>query len=443
MNKDLYQKIYQKISNYESIDLNYPIISEKILELSLKERKFFFLYSLYEYLSHASHPVKKKIVFENYIDFYKFDYEWMKFVYLYIYELYLNKIYSPLRVDLLTHIMDICFHISPLWTKDIYEIYKKYKHKLIFSEAVLLSSNGSTSSELVSYPWGPNFNILKDSIWNMIHKRTIGISDRKYWISEITNNKTVISDFIINEGKRISLGYDFRDIKELYDSIWITNCTVLNKISSNDDLMSYIKNNNIRISLTSSDSSMYNFSVLNDYGIPWTDQMRSWKEGTTFYTCKYGLKHWLENLFYCTEDKKIIDLLNFKNSWWRENNPDDIWIQNEEWKRCKCGQWYRNLNFRPHAVKWFVDKYGNQSEFLPENILNFIKDYEYVQIIQQSNKRDFYIHSNKDLKEEEIFRLKNLIRKLYRSSDFNMIFKKEIYKIGRNKYPVFYSCYEK
>jgi hypothetical protein len=83
--------------------------------------------------------------------------------------------------------------------------------------------------------------------------------------------------------------------------------------------------------------------------------MHAWKEGAAFYTCEHEKTHWMEEIFYC-EHQKVIDLFNIKNDWWRYeiSNPDDI-FPTSEFNQCKCGAMRREMNFMPHASRWFHD----------------------------------------------------------------------------------------
>jgi len=380
--------------------------------------------------------------------------------YLEIYENYINNPIAHKKSErLILNLFNFQSHVASKWTENLYQIWIKRKKEInLYENYSNLKTNGSTNLIPTEYKWGPSFNIFKNKAWYFQH-RFWKISN-KYWIRIINSGKNEISSSkqgIKNEGIIFDLNINtFLKNKNNFDflnSCWIIDPMSLNILIKNHEILNHIKKNEITVSLTECSSEAYDFLTLRDFGIPWTNQMRSWKEGTAFYTCPYGKKHWMENLFYCTEDKKIVDLFNLYNDWWMEEdaNPDNIWPIEKEFKQCECGTWYREMNFQPHAIKSIITEnkyisfYNNpRSMHLYSSYdLSFIKKYEYFQVVQQKDLKTFHIHINKNPSEKELEKIKNLINNLYESVNTNIIITHNKFKVGfNNKRPLFWSLYE-
>ena len=399
--------------------------------------------------------LNKKHVFRLFLDKFKDNHEIIEQWYLHAYEKYINDP-SEINREIMFDFMRKFDHISSPWTNKLYHIWKEKRKINKKIKLITLRTNGSTNIVPTKFNWSSDFNYLRDHIWNYQHKYFNNKLNKKYWINPSFQGKSNILNSFRCEGIQVELNIlkkDFIDLNELIESCWIINPMSLNLLIQYPDILKYIQNNNICISVTESDSSTYNFSILDKYQIPWTNQMRSWKEGTAFYTCPYGKKHWMENTFYCTEDKKIVDLFNLYNDWWMEEdaNPDNIWPIEKEFKQCECGTWYREMNFQPHAIKSIITEnkyisfYNNpRSMHLYSSYdLSFIKKYEYFQVVQQKDLKTFHIHINKNPSEKELEKIKNLINNLYESVNTNIIITHNKFKVGfNNKRPLFWSLYE-
>ena len=154
-------------------------------------------------------------------------------------------------------------------------------------------------------------------------------------------------------------------------------------------------------------------------------------------------KHWMENLFYCTEDKKIIDLFNLHNDWWMKNdsNPDNIWPLEDEFKQCECGTWYREINFQPHAIKWHEDCYGKPVSYA--KTYGFFCDTDIInkiQIIQIDNIDGIFdVYSLFLISENEKKIIKKYIRKICKFKIYKIRYKIGRYCVGNNhKIPTFW-----
>jgi phenylacetate-coenzyme A ligase PaaK-like adenylate-forming protein len=88
----------------------------------------------------------------------------------------------------------------------------------------------------------------------------------------------------------------------------------------------------------------------------WCDQMRCWDGGATFFTCKYGTYHLLDNLSHVEEkDGKMIstDYFSLQSPFLNYWNGDMCKIE-EEYKICPCGRNYRPFKMienRPFSIK--------------------------------------------------------------------------------------------
>ena len=367
--------------------------------------------------------------------------------YLQAYEKYVKNPYNQSKIFsfLKTH-----FDTSSQWTQELYQIWKKKNHHVELSKSyVKLSTSGSTKFIKSNYKWGPNFSYIRDEVHGYHHR--FWNFKNKYWINLIKAGKCKFYPKAIkNEGQLFSLNIrDFLFKTDNYsflaNSCWIINPINLNVLIKNKKILDFIKKNEIFISLTETDPSCYDFSILDEYKIPWTNQMRSWKEGTSFYTCPYKKRHWMENLFYCTEDKKIIDLLNFHNNWWMNSdaNPDNIWPLEKEFKQCECGTWYREMNFQPHSIKWFYNHLGQSSDYsykINRSLHQVIEKFDYFQIIQKNDLKTFYLHTNRRPSTKESELIKVFIFNIFENYSYILKMENYLFNSGSgNKQPLFWS----
>ncbi|MFW5794567.1 MAG: hypothetical protein ACOCV1_03680 [Bacillota bacterium] len=359
--------------------------------------------------------------------------DFIKPIYLEIYRNYLlnprNEFYKELFLLFLLKTKKI----ASIWTEDCYNIWKNTKK--ISGNYEILKSNGSIDSNKKEYKWGPNFQEIRDVLFCCNHDIESLENIKRYWI--IPALKTNLGFNIQNEGVNTNLGPDFQEYSDNFNSsIWILNGVNFNIILKYKNIIPFIKENNITISLTEMDYSAYNFNDIDNIKI--IDQMRNWKEGTSFYTCEYNIKHWMENVFYCSSNKKIIDLLNFQSQYDSKDNSDKIFPIEKQFKQCKCGQFYREMNFEPHYIKWFSDYRGLPCSFNFSEDFYFIKDYDYFQIIQEKEMENFRIHSYPAVSTADLFAVKKMLLKAYKSPRFNVKTTIGRYYVN-NKIPVFWS----
>lgn len=85
------------------------------------------------------------------------------------------------------------------------------------------------------------------------------------------------------------------------------------------------------------------------------DHMRCWDGGASFFTCRDGNYHLMDNLSWCEDvDGRLVstDYFNFSSPFVRYWNGDVCSI-GEYYQRCDCGRLYRNFDFlenRPFSL---------------------------------------------------------------------------------------------
>jgi hypothetical protein len=190
------------------------------------------------------------------------------------------------------------------------------------------------------------------------------------------------------------------------------------------------------LSVTNYDCTGYDFSILKEHEISLVNQMTSWKEGTSFFTCSHGKQHFLENMFYSTPDHNIVDLFNFNNTW--HGNPDQIWPLGD-FQQCECGFWYREMNFQPCAIKGIKNYRGETIDTLDFTTYLLKESYEFFQIVQQKDGKTFQLHSSKTMHPWDYRFVYNWICKKY-GKEVEIQQVGDLYSVGsRLKNPIFWS----
>lgn len=86
------------------------------------------------------------------------------------------------------------------------------------------------------------------------------------------------------------------------------------------------------------------------------DHMRSWDGGATFFTCRHGTYHLMDNLSWVEEmDGRLVstDYFNLASPFLRYWNGDHCSLE-DSYRRCGCGRLYRPFRFlesRPFSLK--------------------------------------------------------------------------------------------
>lgn len=346
---------------------------------------------------------------------------------------YKNYLLDPLNeIDQTLYDIKYYSYISSQWTNDLYEIYQKY-FKFKDFEYLVLTSSGSSNFFKSNYKWGPNTKKFIDTVWDMYHR--FYKFQNKYWLN-YSSDKTVLHSHVRCEGKVLNIC--FRELDKIEDllnnSVLITNPINLSRLISNFNFLNILNKSRSVISLTEIDSSFFNFDIVK---IPIINQMRSWKEGTGFYTCPFGKFHFTENLFF-VDDKKIIDLYNFHST--DSVNVDEIYPIENNFNICECGTYYRSFNFKPQAIRWFYNAKGQISSRIKPLTQNDLENYyEYFQIIQNRNTFKIIV-PNKYITDNDYTKVKYFIYDVYQDIGVNIEIDDKIFYPGTSyKAPIFWA----
>jgi hypothetical protein len=192
------------------------------------------------------------------------------------------------------------------------------------------------------------------------------------------------------------------------------------------------------ISLTETDASAI-MPIIEQIGVPVINQMVSWQEGTSFYTCPFGNMHFLDFLF-AVQDDKIIDFLNMAPGSGQSGNPDQI-VPSGPLTTCQCGVVYRPYRFQWCAVKSIVDYGGRTMDPTAPSVLlvDTISKCAFFQIVQQADPSVFALHVDKPLDEHQMTIVKNFCIRLFKHT-VQIELRLEPFYVGENKKaPVFWS----
>ncbi|MFW5794840.1 MAG: hypothetical protein ACOCV1_05095 [Bacillota bacterium] len=313
-----------------------------------------------------------------------------------------------------------------------------------------LRSNGSSKSENQEYVWGPTY-IMRDLMY--IIEQLFYMDYSSEYLHHYQMIKSPIKELIYGGGifyrfqlKLLSpediFEFNLQDIKNSDKIIIETDPFSLQLLSKNNKFKEFAISKGVVFGITDYSPDEFNFSELEHENIKIVNKMRNWKEGTSFYTCPYGNKHWTENLFYCTKHKRVLDLYNIYNDWWEESsNSDAIWPLETTFKQCNCGCYYREINFEPHCINSFKDKNGDFINLVGLKVYNLNKKYKFIQIVQTKDRNIFNIHVwPKEINEKDFNKIKSYIIHNYKSDNVKIEIKNYPYKVGnRNKRPTFWS----
>jgi phenylacetate-coenzyme A ligase PaaK-like adenylate-forming protein len=188
-------------------------------------------------------------------------------------------------------------------------------------------------------------------------------------------------------------------------------------------LIKYIKKNNFKknichlLSHTTQFPRQEDFEFLKNNGNidHFCDHMRCWDGGVTFFTCKFGTRHLLDNFSWAWEgeNKKLIctDYFNLATPFINYWNGDLCEII-DEYQKCECGRFFRPfkmLQNRPFEIK------GPTRLIEIQNKINNLEFKDKISQVQ-FDLLNVNIHAEK-LNKQEIFQLevilKDFILKIY------------------------------
>lgn len=201
------------------------------------------------------------------------------------------------------------------------EHFKKNKDDILFCEPTpqpYLNSHGRSRNSIVHYA---NFDIYK--------------SDPLYFFSNLfdylSNNPI---DIFFSSGPTIS-----------------SMCHYIKKLGYNNKI-SYLLSQTNEMMIQEDARFLI---VDNNYFDNICDHMRCWDGGASFFTCKFGNYHIMDNLSWCEEiEGKLIstDYFNFISPFIRYWNGD-ICSLSSDFLRCDCGRLFREFEFlenRPFSI---------------------------------------------------------------------------------------------
>lgn len=294
------------------------------------------------------------------------------------------------------------------WALEKSDIYKAlYQSDRIFTKNDLLnkkawyvsqlkdtsgirSTSGSTTGDPFSYAIYNRYAkfLIDDQHWNLI-LREFGLNDHHikitilYYFKDtlsvfpdnefIRSDHTVSSQFQYNHGSR-DCSIDYINFKDFGSTDWyeklfnylsgteidiiISTGPIINQLCEEIRKRNYSKKLCYLLSHSNEFPLQKDFKFLKKEKLIeyHCDHMRCWDGGATFFTCKFGTYHLLDNITYHKSvNNKLITIDYFSlaapfiNYW----NGDLCKIENE-YLRCECGRLYhpfRMMENRPFALK--------------------------------------------------------------------------------------------
>ena len=247
------------------------------------------------------------------------------------------------------------------------------------------------------------------TVYKRIIKRNkwLSPSTKKYALLKLENiNLQVGSPKILRENSRLFFNYLFAYIQKTPIDVMLTPgsavrsmCAEIKRYGFNGKICKLLSNTNEYMLPEDKD-----FLISNKFVDHICDHMRCWDGGGSFFDCKYGTSHLMDNMAWAIEkNEKLVatDYFSlpspFVNFW----NGDKCEIKNK-YQRCQCGRLYRPFKFlenRPFAVK------GNSIKEYREKIVACGID-GIKQVRCELNS--FVISSTRKLSEQERQQVKNI-----------------------------------
>lgn len=282
------------------------------------------------------------------------------------------------------------YKLDRIFTKDDLLNKEAWYVDQLKDKRVISSTSGSTTGDPFSYAIYKKYVpfLMNNQHWNLILKE-FGLGDMhiritvlyyfKDTLTVFPDNGFVRSDHVVSNQSQYNHGskdcsIDYVNFKDFGSNKWYEQ--LFNYLSgSNIDLIistgpiinqlcEEIRQRKYSKKLCYLLSHSNEFPLVRDFDFLKTNQlidyhcdhMRCWDGGATFFTCKFGTYHLLDNITYHKSiDNKLVttDYFSlaapFVNYW----NGDICSIENE-YLRCECGRLYRPfkmLENRPFALK--------------------------------------------------------------------------------------------
>lgn len=319
--------------------------------------------------------------------------------------------YKPICRDLLLHeeglvqqTIDILRRNISTWADKHSEIYKTKKHLAFLgkvdlvdkskwyvdcmrAESMPMKSSGSTTGEGFEYlRWEPFLYFIEGENHYDLVLDEYGIRDRPHIMylfkssfgegSRYVNVTSESKNFMEHHGTRRTASVHYANTKfqkekeEMFgrylirylgtkniDVIFAPGpqikklCSYARKENYKGKLCSLLSNSNEKLLQEDADFLLGNGLVSHI-----CDHMRCWDGGASFFTCRDGNCHIMDNLSWCVEvDGKLVSTdyfsltCPFVNYW----NGDRCQM-GDKYSRCSCGRLYRDFKFlenRPFAIK--------------------------------------------------------------------------------------------
>ena len=314
------------------------------------------------------------------------------------------------------------YYLNRIFTKDDLLDKSKWYVEHLQKDSVISSTGGSTTGEPFSYAIYKKYVpfLMNDQHWNLIlkefdlYKNHIKITILYYFkdtLSVFPGENFVGTDHTVSKQSQYNHGskdcsVDYINFKDFGSSSWydklfdylsevnidliISTGPIINQLCEEIRKRKYSKKLCYLLSHSNEfplqrDFEFLKINKLIDYHC---DHMRCWDGGASFFTCKFGTYHLLDNVTYHKSiNNKLVttDYFSlaapFVNYW----NGDVCEIE-DEYSRCQCGRLYRPfkmLENRPFALKG-TTKLTSIKEQISK--LDFKKDLTQVQF-ELSNVR--------------------------------------------------------
>lgn len=291
--------------------------------------------------------------------------------------------------DVSDELLDYYFHASPVYD----------------SEHKRLISNGTSSmrKEDREYWFGPLFNPVREIVENFIRTRTFD----PYFRLILSTNFPVSKNESFEVGRvHVDISdynYGYRLIDEIEKQKDKDKIFCLYSFPNNIHsfgylpyLVDYFCNQKNFIISSSNREAFFDDTLLIRRGIVVNDNMVNWRSGVSFYTCQFGKRHGLRNI-YGKRNGRYYNLININC---KEGTPiDDLVYYSKE--SCPCGRSFVLEDIIPHYE--FCPKRNDGSFIFDLSLARKIKHQWYtVQFVENDGKLDCHYTSENRLDQDMI-----------------------------------------